>query len=441
MLKKILFCVVLLSFSSALAFYGARAQQAEMRFSAEVDIEWGEDPSLSLMPQKQVDYLLGHLQSTGFKKVTGFVGTLSDRQHIQIVSVQNLPHLNLQRIRYEFTGMAIFDKKAFQPKQQVEIPFLVPKQPDTFYEQIFLKWGFERGNALCTDDHYNGDVDFFYFWDIGKKGCPLQQDTSLLYHGKAHLTARPNTELTYPNYKELYGDNGNGTRFDVSIIVGYIGDHNQLRRPNRQDIGYGLFREIEKDLVSMGFDYLTPKNRQAGFRIYRDGRRVPGINFLHEYARGDVHVKVYLMDTSVSTLDYTYQYYMQEIFRDSDVVYYDGHASTGTYFDSAAIPDLSLNPFKHQIFILNGCSTYYYVGSVFFEQKGGSATLDVITAGLVTLTTNSMSNFHSFLDGFFNLKTLSYQTILNRVERAFVDKGDYLINVSGDEDNRWKPTK
>ena len=77
---------------------------------------------------------------------------------------------------------------------------------------------------------------------------------------------------------------------------------------------------------------------------------------------------------------------------------------------------------------------------MYFSLKpGGKRNLDIITAGLPTITSTSVTNMTSFLSPFINGKIHSYQTILRSLERSNDGVGTYLMGVSGDEDNVFKP--
>jgi hypothetical protein len=428
------------------AFYGPRAQKGHIKFTSEVYAEANSSRPHSATAEYQASHLLGYLQATAFKKETGVFGTLSDEHKITLKKIETLGTTGLVKITYDYEGHAVLDKRIFKA-DEISIPLMMPKDPARFYYDVRDRWGLSEGVIPCTEPDYTGAGDFFYFWDAYKPGCKLRDNTDLILRVNADVEAIPNTARTYPNYSEIYGDNGNGGVFDVAIFVGYIGGHRQIKNPNRRDLGYYLFRELQSDLRERGFQWVTPPELRKGFRLYEDGRRVQGLNYLLEFKKivgrkgkaAEIRVKLMLAETPEESRDITFRTYFKKALEKSDIVYYDGHAGGGTALQRIALPNLELNPDKHQVFIFNGCSSYHYLGEAFFGLKGGSDTLDVITAGMVTLTSNAMPNFNGFMNGFLNLETPSYQSMLNRVERSFVEKGDFLLNVNGDDDNDWEP--
>lgn len=433
--------------SQAWAFYGPRAQKGHIKFTAEVFADADSTRSHRATAEYQASHLLGYLQSTAFKRESGVFGTLSDEHEITVKRVTGPNASGQVKIIYEYKGHVVLGQKAFRGSDKLSTLLMMPRDPAGFYQQIRDRWGMETGVLPCTEPDYPGPWDFFYFWDPSGPGCKLNGNSDLIFRTKAEIEAIPNTERSYPNYTELYGDNGNGDILDVAVFVGYIGGHRQIKNPNRRDIGYDLFRDLQADLRARGFQWVTPPELRKGFRLYGDGRRVQGLNYLLEFKKiverkgkaSEIRVQLMLAETPEENRDITFRTYFKKALENSDIVYYDGHAGGGTALQRIALPELELNPDKHQVYIFNGCSTYHYLGEAFFQLKGGSETLDVITAGMVTLTTNAMPNFNGFMNGFFNLDTPNYQTILNRVERSFVDKGDFLLSVNGDDDNDWQP--
>ena len=77
---------------------------------------------------------------------------------------------------------------------------------------------------------------------------------------------------------------------------------------------------------------------------------------------------------------------------------------------------------------------------MYFNQKPAKKkNLEVITAGLPTLTSTSTSNMMAFLDPFVHGKINSYQTLMRGLERSNGKDSTYLMGVNGDEDNVFKP--
>ena len=105
-----------------------------------------------------------------------------------------------------------------------------------------------------------------------------------------------------------------------------------------------------------------------------------------------------------------------------------------------ALEGIRLDPSKYQIFFLNACSTYPFFKNMYFDAKGGSKNLEIITSGLEVRTDSSLDNMEAFLNGFFDSKTLSNQRIMQNLDHSnSTDDGTYLYGVNGDEGSDWRP--
>jgi hypothetical protein len=207
-------------------------------------------------------------------------------------------------------------------------------------------------------------------------------------------------------------------------------------------------RYLESDLKARGFVLTKKKN---AFRIYQDGREFPGVNFIRLYEKEvrtigpaptqvmKVRVLAMLADTDITSRDGTFHRYFVSAMKNADVVLYDGHSGLGGNLDLTQLPRFRFNPHKYQVFFFNGCSSYPYFNGSFFRRKGGSRNLEVITSGLPTFSSTSGPNTVAFLSRFLDGKPRSYQTILSEIEASNGDWGHFLIGVSGDQDNRWRP--
>jgi hypothetical protein len=320
------------------------------------------------------------------------------------------------------------------------IPIKLPLSPDSVYDL-----GIVRGKNRCTDEHYDSEDDFWYFWDPDQDGCPLKDDETDVLRVKGTLTRLPNTVRTYPEYDLLYGDNGNKTALDIAVFFGYIEEIATFKNPNARDDGRKAFKYFEAELQELGFEAVE---KLDAFREYANGRRVKGINFLHNYEktirrRGQdlvIRVQLMLADTAIESRDDTFHRYLLPALRDADILVYDGHSGLGGNLDLAQLPKFRFNRKKYQVFFFNGCSSYPYFNGTFMHAKGGSENLDIVTSGLPTFTASAGPNVIAFVRNFLDGKTKSYQKILSELEFSNgEDDGTYLTGVNGDEDNRWTP--
>jgi len=152
-----------------------------------------------------------------------------------------------------------------------------------------------------------------------------------------------------------------------------------------------------------------------------------------------VTISILLSDSSVGTSDATCVNYFSEALSNSQIVAYDGHSGLGGNLEYDRF-DLGKLSNQYQIFFFNGCSSYPYFNQMYFNQKpAGKKNLEIITAGLPTLTSTSTTNMMAFLNPFIHGRIHSYQTLMRSIERSNGEESTYLMGVNGDEDNRFRP--
>jgi hypothetical protein len=415
--------------ASAHAYYGRRSTEAKLTFDAVADVERAEQID------DQIQHLMGSFQAPSFQEGFGYPGVLGERYTYRITKREAGSAPGRKRLHYKFEGTVVFQKDAFRSSPTRQVPIKLPLAPDLVYDL-----GVKRGKNYCTDEHYNDEGDFWYFWDPEMKGCPLANDSENVLRLRGRLERLPNTRATYPEYDRLYGDNGNGDAVDIAIFFGYIEDIASLRRPNRRDDAVDALRYVDRELTDQGFEQVE---KLDAFREYADGRRVKGINYLRRYERElrglKLRVFVLLADTAIESRDETFHRYLIPAFRRSDVLVYDGHSGLGGNLDLAALPSIRWNREKYQILFFNGCSSYPYFNGNFFKAKGGSRNLDIVTSGLPTYSTTAGPNVMAFVQRFLDGEKRTYQKILDDLEDSNGEEGTYLTGVNGDEDNRWHP--
>jgi hypothetical protein len=413
-------------------YYGAKSTEAMLYFDGFIEVATQRSLTIEKLKSStpkalevkqaidhQLSFLIGHFQSESFLENFKFPGTLSDRYKIHYLSVE--PRFqNHQIIHYRFEGKVVFQTEAFKKSDHISLPLRIPKNPKTIYEL-----GKVRGINQCTDKDYNSIEDFFYFWDPDKMGCPLKNNATDIIRLDGLLKKIPNTYFTYPEYDRLYFK----PELKISIFVGYI------QTDSVRDDGFKTYKELKQYFRSLGFTIILDKKiKEINFesQFEKEIRNQLGI-------KQKISVTLLLSDSESGVSDKTFANYFSEALRNSDIVSYDGHSGLGGNLDVIRLRIEKLPSF-YQIFFFNACSSYSYYNSMYFSLKpGGKRNLDIITAGLPTITSTSVTNMTSFLSPFINGKIHSYQTILRSLERSNDGVGTYLMGVSGDEDNVFKP--
>jgi len=415
---------------SSQAYYGRHSTEAMLTYDAWLDVpEEQTKKEVEASIREQLQYLIGDFQSQSFREQNGFSGMPGEDLRFKITSSGPSETYGNKRYYYSFQGKTIFSKKIFRSGKSVRaLPIRLPLDLDVYY------LGMRRDINLCTDREFNGYSDFWYFWDPDMEKCPLKGDSKNVIRIEGRLEMIPNTKLTYPEYDRLYSDNGNGDLFEISIFLGYISAYNP-EKPSPWDDGAKSFRAITQELRDRGFESVEEKK---AFRVSESGVERKGANHYQVFESGTTRIKILLSDTSYESRDATFHHYVVPALEKSDLFVYDGHSELGEALGFHNLPTIRFSQKKYQIFFFNGCNSYPYYNGQYLARKGGSQNLEVITAGLPTLVSSTVSNVLSFITPFIERKEISYQTLMSRLDSAN-ESDTFLFGVSGDEDNQYFP--
>lgn len=465
----------------AMAFYGTQSTEAMLSFQTQVDVLWSDKGTqIRKLPtaaelngdgskrnkaielaEAQIQHLMGTFQSASFIKKFKVAGVLGEQANynsssykqknfdIQFTKVEAGTDAGRLLLTYKFKGKTVFDKKAFKKSDISDVPLRLPLSPDLIYSQSLGTKAGEDFN-YCTDEHYNSEGDFWYFWDTQLEKCPLSKDDKLVLNFNGQLKQLVNSEERYPDYKSLYGANGNGKTLEISILLGYVDDIPNNKIGHTKDTTYKNFKTIVQTLKDQGFEMLQDaEHYKDNFRITSGGNETSGANFLREFVSSirtknnqdvDVHIKILLADTAIDSRDNTFHAFLVPAFENSDVLIYDGHSGLGANLSLELIPKVTFKPKKYQVFFFNGCSSYSYYNGMFFDAKKGSKYLDIVNSGLETSSDSTASNALAFMKYMIKGDLKSYKTIMADLEKSNGDNGTYLTSVSGENDNSFKPS-
>lgn len=411
-------------------WYGSDSRQARMRFTTyllyEVPASYTGPVSqlLSDPDQKQsiselIDLQLQHMYGA-FTTHPGFVdnpGIPSGDYKVGLLGAEKVPNEPYAWISYSYDDIVVFSKNLFRGSGATRIQFLLPKDPATIYQKGFPTPGSRKNR--CTDEHYNSEDDFWYFWNPYQESCPITKNDLVIVN--TDLTPIQVTRNTYPEYARLYGENGNGDVLQVTYLVGV--DENF----RNGDLGKQTFKDAFAGL------------KGAGFQVTVDEPRRKRLSFRFGAKRASVEMR--LMNPGSAE-------FSQEAvkgMKTSDIFLYDGHSGLGNYLNPDRLAEdtggpLALPKDKYQIFIFQGCSTYAYYNSAFFKLKRsgsdpkGTKNLDIITTGIGAAFEVGAKVDVALLTSVTMAQKPSWQTILDRV-RAAEGSNSSLSHVNGDEDN------
>jgi hypothetical protein len=437
-MKTLLIAMLIFSFNSFSQdkYFGGKSTEALLKFNGSIEVETaraltveqlnGETPKareIQEIVDYQLEFLIGHFQAETFLNNFRYPGVLGDKHKIKFTSVEPR-NGSTQILKYRFEGKTVFHSKVFAKGDVVDLPLRLPNDPYTLFSK-----GVVNGKNRCTDEHYDTEGDFFYFWDPDKSGCPLKGNNTDVLRISGELVKLPNTLSTYPEYDRLY----DAEELKISVFLGYIDDEPKVS--GTKDDGYRTYKEIIAELKLLGFDLVEQKN----FKTLNHLAKLEKTHRNQLGVKQKVIVSLLLSDSSLETRDQTFVNYFSDALQNSQLVAYDGHSGLGGNLDIERF-DITKLPSFYQIFFFNGCSSYPYFNSMYFSQKtAGKKNLEIITAGLPTLTSTSTTNMISFLYPFVEGRFHSYQTIMGSLERSNGEEETYLMGVNGDEDNKFRP--
>ncbi len=416
--------LVLLAFSGLSfandKYYGAKSTEALLSFEGQILLH----QSLSAAKKKeaiqeQVNFLIGHFQAPTHLSSFRYPGVLGEKNRIVLKEEYSIS--NGLVVNYQFVGKVNFYRNVFGRNGKAMIPLNLPLDPKRIYHL-----GMVNGKNKCTDPTYDSEGDLFYFWDPDKDGCPLKGNKTDVLRLKGQLQELPNTTATYPEYDQLYKKQNR----KMSVFFGYI--DNQSNR----DFSAYAFREQVQILKDMGLVFAGEERAGINWRA----------NFVGEIKTQlgnsvKLDLTIWLTDTDLGASDKIFHREIVKAFREDDIIAYDGHSGLGGNLDLDLLPRFQFNS-NYQIFFFNGCSSYPYFNAKYFAAKpGGKANLDIITSGLPTLTSTSVTNMTAFLTPFVKGHLPSWQTIMNRIEASNGEEETYLMGVNGDEGNRFRPSR
>jgi hypothetical protein len=487
---------------SELKFYGKDAKRAVLSFAHHVEMEVpgsyrGDvmdiaNPRWNALMTEHIQLQLAHMFGAfvNHDRPTDFVtnpGIPRERPDINITAVEQMRGKRV-RISYEYQDQAAFKKDLFSGRATTQISFYLPKNPKEIFDKGLIS--FEEAKRLhkddewtlkdiqsvkaggagafnaCTDSHYNSEGDFWYFWNPHATGCPkATKDALEIVPG--NLKPLPSTTQTWPRYKELFGDNGNGKKVLVTFLVGI--DENW----KKTDLGVQGFEKTfrilteGKRLLADPTAIPPPVDPEADPNVEQpEPLLLPGEIALLKATKDEDDVRFEVVEHKknfrkmvlkrrgyevelnmhlVNPDAQSFVKYAVDGLQESDVFMYDGHSGLGGYLSVGRLfgnRSKTLPKDKYQIFFFNGCSTFSYYNFDFFQLKAdenedpdGHKNLEILTTSVPATFTRGPGSDAWLLRGLFNGNKSKWQKIIDDIYR--VDPDDSALTaVNGDED-KW----
>jgi hypothetical protein len=444
-------CAALLAASTAAAapYYGKRSSEARFRFEGRVESSRlasqpgtpTEDQALELI-EDQLQHLFGPWSVTRAKAVP------SGRHEIVIRAIRarrNRPTV----IDYSYEGVIVLESVPGETGGTTgSFDAILPVDPDTIYSA-----GLVAGRNACTDSHYNGESDFWYFWAPAPhhEDCPLVEGRDF-FTLRGRFSRIPNTRTTYPEYHRL-ADPKTGV-IEVNAFFGMDDPSRHSADPDRSgDINARSYRELRSELEGMGYS-LERLDGAEQLKLIRDpvvfskGHTLERL--IRKTRRGIIRIHLFFGATAIEEESRMFHLLYRRALEQSSVLLYNGHSGLGGHLDLSSIEevdgiDIDLPRDRYQIYFFNSCSSYTYYNRSYFSRKrssqdrAGSRNLDILANGLATyfeLENETDLALLRAIDAWANTGTwTSYQTLAGTID------SDNLFGVNGDEDNPTEPAR
>lgn len=442
-------------------FESAKGHQTTMTFDGAVAIKGMaiNKPSRQKMLQKieeQLTHLFGPMSEASIPAVP-------KADHSVSITGEPKHSKNGWVVKYSYQGTVLVGDS---PSKTYDIS--LPVNPDTIYKAGYSA---SAGKNLCTDDHYNSEGDFWYFWNPKRPGCPLVKGKDYVVI-KANLEKHKNssevspTKKTYPEYDKMVRTDASGNEMIlISILMGMDEPDRSDRNPHKsRDINAGNYRDIFEDLTrperqsGLGFVAGKPWSDEQIKTVVRT-TQLPASDSLgwveeltKSYRRPSgksltVTIRMFFGASGINENSTSFHYFFKEALESHSAMVYDGHSGLGGHLDLESIESterftIAFNPNLYQIYFFNSCSSFTYYNNMYFDRKTGpqdpkgTKSLDILNNGLATLF-NVMQDTNlavvKAIDGWLRGVAPSYQDLAKTID------SNNLFAVNGDEDNSTEP--
>lgn len=414
-------------------YVGSDSTEAIMTFAGTVEMEKRSKPSLTEAKShidEQVNHLFGPMGEAEYQAVPKGDQKISN---IRISAVRGQTY----KISYDYRGTIVL-KKGAGPTYEI----VLPVNPSSVYSA-----GLVGDHNPCTDEHYQAEGDFWYFWNPAKEGCRLQEGRDYLKI-KAKVQRQANTRRTFPEYDRLVDENG---VISMTLLMG-MDDPRKQRDPNTSnDINAQNFRDIKNSFLQGGWQSRLWSENEIR-EVVQKRINTKDLSYVEEFTKTSrregrditLAVRVVFGPSGIDEKSTSFHYFFKDALENSSVLMYDGHSGLGGHLDLDSIEQangfkLRPNKNRYQIYYFNSCSSYTYYNTMYFGRKStagdreGTKNLDIMTNGLATyFSVMHDTNFAliSAIEAYASGKALvSYQTLARQI-----DSGN-LFGINGDEDN------
>lgn len=433
------------------AFVSKRASEATLTFSHFVELESATKPTRAEAKQQvelQVEHMFGPMERAD-------VTAAPKEDHTIKVTAIEEHKAGIWRISYDYSGILVLESGP-----RTKYKFLLPVNPD----KIYLA-GFSGGKNLCTDEHYQTEGDFWYFWSPAGWGknefpnCKLKSNQNgevedgedyELITGTIERFEKDRT--TYPEYDRLAH---NGV-IDIHFFYGKDEEGGETNPHKSKDLNAKAYREAVKALTDKesGLGYKlrrwTQKEISKVYSAQETGSEIFVEEAVKEFPNGiKLRARFFFGETGIGETSAGFHYFFRDALKNSSVMIYNGHSGLGGHLDLAAIAEargfrITPNKKRYQIYFFNSCTSYTYYNATYLQRKrskkkssktdaAGTKNLDIMANGLATyfdIMHDTDMAVLKVIDLYLSRGTwTSYQRMAREID------SDNLFTVNGDEDN------
>lgn len=408
-------------------YVGSNSTEAQLEFNGVVEYETARNPqerTLRNVIESQLEHIVGPMSLVKYTAVPKGDHTVSD---VKILSKSGTK----LSIGYKYKGTIVLQNG---PKETYDI--YLPVNPKKIYAASMV------GNENpCTDEHYQSEGDFWYFWSPDRPGCMLKEgkDYTIV---KAKIQRYTNTKLSYPEYQNLPDEKGNIT---IHVLFG-MDDPSLERNPLKSsDINAYNYRTFRNYLIKNGYKATQWTDAQVKSVAKTLDGTAP---FVETIKKGKLVYRFFYAPTGIDEDALGFHWFYKDAMENASIMMYEGHSGLGGHLDLESIEEnlgepIKFNTKRYQIFFFDSCTSYRYYNTQYFDRKvttkdpKGTKKLDIFTNGLSTafdampdasaalaVALEKAINYAEAGNGF-----VSYQTLAKQID------SNNLFGVNGDEDN------
>lgn len=412
-------------------YVGSNSTEAILEFNATVELETTRNPvvkTLKKVIESQLEHIIGPMSLTQYTAVPKGDHTISD------IKITNKTATAVT-VGYKYKGTIVVQNG---PTSTYDV--FLPVNPSKIYSASMV-----GSSNPCTDEHYQSEGDFWYFWSPERDGCKLKAGKDFVVV-KAKIQRIANSKLTYPEYQNLPDANGYIT---VHVLFG-MDDPTLGRNPIKsRDINAYNYREFRNYLIKNGYKATQWNDEQVKTIAKTLNGDAP---FVETIQKGKIAYRFFYGPTGIDEDSLGFHWFYKDALENGSIMMYEGHSGLGGHLDLDSIEaslgeTIKFNK-RYQIYFFDSCTSYKYYNTAYFERKmtaadpKGTKKLDIFTNGLATAfdaMPAASAALAVALEKSLNFAVngsnfVSYQTMAKQID------SDNLFGINGDEDN-VAPTK